>query len=206
MAYKSRVSDAVVRRLPMYYRHLRELEKAGVVRISSQELGERVHQSARQHGQRLPRLQGDCALRDAPASGGRRAGDALLLVSHAGRGLREYGALRRARPASSGARDYPASSGHRSSGSGWISGKPLSQEPVAANAGLILNENEKRPRDGEEGRFAGAFNYTAFVEEGAKKARPSVRKARFHNPKEFYLCGKLARRCTDEHKAQQINR
>lgn len=29
----------------------------------------RVHQSARQHGQRLPRLQGDCALRDAPASG-----------------------------------------------------------------------------------------------------------------------------------------
>ena len=64
----------------------------------------------------------------------------------------------------------------------------------------------KRPRDGEEGRFAGAFNYTAFVEEGAKKARPSVRKARFHNPKEFYLCGKLARRCTDEHKAQQINR
>ena len=31
MAYKSRVSDAVVRRLPMYYRHLRELEKAGVV-------------------------------------------------------------------------------------------------------------------------------------------------------------------------------
>ena len=43
MAYKSRVSDAVVRRLPMYYRHLRELEKAGVVRISSQELGERMH-------------------------------------------------------------------------------------------------------------------------------------------------------------------
>ena len=31
MAYKSRVSDAVVRWLPMYYRHLRELEKAGVV-------------------------------------------------------------------------------------------------------------------------------------------------------------------------------
>lgn len=43
MAYKSRVSDAVVRRLPMYYRHLRELEKAGVVRISSQELGERMN-------------------------------------------------------------------------------------------------------------------------------------------------------------------
>lgn len=48
MAYKSRVSDAVVRRLPMYYRHLRELEKAGVVRISSQELGERMSLTASQ--------------------------------------------------------------------------------------------------------------------------------------------------------------
>ena len=48
MAYKSRVSDAVIRRLPMYYRHLRELEKAGVVRISSQELGERMNLTASQ--------------------------------------------------------------------------------------------------------------------------------------------------------------
>ena len=48
MAYKSRVSDAVVRRLPMYYRHLRELEKTGVVRISSQELGERMNLTASQ--------------------------------------------------------------------------------------------------------------------------------------------------------------
>ena len=48
MAYKSRVSDAVVRRLPMYYRHLRELEKAGVVRISAQELGERMNLTASQ--------------------------------------------------------------------------------------------------------------------------------------------------------------
>ena len=48
MAYKSRVSDAVVRRLAMYYRHLRELEKAGVVRISSQELGERMNLTASQ--------------------------------------------------------------------------------------------------------------------------------------------------------------
>jgi len=48
MAYKSRVSDAVVRRLPMYYRHLRELEKAGIVRISSQELGERMNLTASQ--------------------------------------------------------------------------------------------------------------------------------------------------------------
>lgn len=48
MASKSRVSDAVVRRLPMYYRHLRELEKTGVVRISSQELGERMNLTASQ--------------------------------------------------------------------------------------------------------------------------------------------------------------
>ncbi len=36
------VSEAVIRRLPGYYRHLRELEAAGVVQISSQELGERM--------------------------------------------------------------------------------------------------------------------------------------------------------------------
>ena len=36
------VSDAVIRRLPGYYRHLRELEAAGVMQISSQELGRRM--------------------------------------------------------------------------------------------------------------------------------------------------------------------
>ena len=36
------VSDAVIRRLPGYYRHLRELEEEGVVQISSQELGTRM--------------------------------------------------------------------------------------------------------------------------------------------------------------------
>ncbi len=36
------VSDAVIRRLPGYYRHLRELEAAGVTSISSQELGKRM--------------------------------------------------------------------------------------------------------------------------------------------------------------------
>ena len=36
------VSDAVIRRLPGYYRHLRELEESGVAHISSQELGERM--------------------------------------------------------------------------------------------------------------------------------------------------------------------
>ncbi len=37
------VSDAVIRRLPGYYRHLRELEAMGVMSISSQELGERMN-------------------------------------------------------------------------------------------------------------------------------------------------------------------
>lgn len=36
------VSDAVIRRLPGYYRHLRELEASGVMQISSQELGRRM--------------------------------------------------------------------------------------------------------------------------------------------------------------------
>ena len=36
------VSDAVIRRLPGYYRHLKELEREGVMQISSQGLGERM--------------------------------------------------------------------------------------------------------------------------------------------------------------------
>ena len=48
MAFKSKVSDAVVRRLPMYYRHLKELEREGVERISSRELGERMKLTASQ--------------------------------------------------------------------------------------------------------------------------------------------------------------
>ena len=36
------MSDAVVRRLPAYYRHLRELEAEGIGQISSQDLGERM--------------------------------------------------------------------------------------------------------------------------------------------------------------------
>lgn len=42
------VSDAVIRRLPGYYRHLRELEEEGVVQISSQELGQRMRLTASQ--------------------------------------------------------------------------------------------------------------------------------------------------------------
>lgn len=42
------VSEAVIRRLPGYYRHLRELEAAGVQQISSQELGKRMQQTPSQ--------------------------------------------------------------------------------------------------------------------------------------------------------------
>ncbi len=42
------VSDALIRRLPGYYRHLRELEAEGVQQISSKELGERMHQTPSQ--------------------------------------------------------------------------------------------------------------------------------------------------------------
>ncbi len=42
------VSEAVIRRLPGYYRHLRELEAEGVVQISSKELGERMRQTPSQ--------------------------------------------------------------------------------------------------------------------------------------------------------------
>lgn len=42
------VSDAVVRRLPAYYRHLRELEEEGVVQISSRDLGERMKMTSSQ--------------------------------------------------------------------------------------------------------------------------------------------------------------
>ncbi len=52
MAYHH-VSDAVVRRMPGYYRHLRELEKLGVKRISSQELSERMGLTASQIRQDL---------------------------------------------------------------------------------------------------------------------------------------------------------
>ena len=48
LAFKSKVSDAVVRRLPMYYRHLKELEREGIERISSRELGERMKLTASQ--------------------------------------------------------------------------------------------------------------------------------------------------------------
>ncbi len=42
------VSEAVIRRLPGYYRHLMELEQEGVTQISSQGLGERMKLTASQ--------------------------------------------------------------------------------------------------------------------------------------------------------------
>lgn len=48
MNHRERVPDAVVRRLPGYYRALRELEREGVMRLSSQALGVRMNLTASQ--------------------------------------------------------------------------------------------------------------------------------------------------------------
>ncbi len=45
---KENISDAVIRRLPRYYRHLAELCKRGVVRISSHSLGQEMNITASQ--------------------------------------------------------------------------------------------------------------------------------------------------------------
>lgn len=42
------VSEAVIKRLPSYYRHLKELEREGTLQISSQELGARMGLTASQ--------------------------------------------------------------------------------------------------------------------------------------------------------------
>lgn len=42
------VSEAVIKRLPAYYRHLKELEKEGMQQISSQGLGDRMQLTASQ--------------------------------------------------------------------------------------------------------------------------------------------------------------
>lgn len=44
----NRVSEAVIKRLPNYYRHLTKLEAEGVRQISSQEMGERMQQTPSQ--------------------------------------------------------------------------------------------------------------------------------------------------------------
>lgn len=48
MEHTGRIPDAVARRLPGYYRHLRELEAEGVSRLSSQALGKRMGLTASQ--------------------------------------------------------------------------------------------------------------------------------------------------------------
>ena len=47
------ISKAVIRRLPRYFRYLRELLAAGIMRISSSELAERMHVTASQIRQDL---------------------------------------------------------------------------------------------------------------------------------------------------------
>ena len=50
---KQKVSNAVIRRLPRYYRHLTDSTKAGVLRISSSALGESMNLTASQIRQDL---------------------------------------------------------------------------------------------------------------------------------------------------------
>ena len=50
---KENISDAVIRRLPRYYRQLSELQEAGVVRISSSALGKSIGLTASQIRQDL---------------------------------------------------------------------------------------------------------------------------------------------------------
>jgi redox-sensing transcriptional repressor len=50
---KENISNAVIRRLPRYYRHLTDLSKAGVVRISSSALGKSMNLTASQIRQDL---------------------------------------------------------------------------------------------------------------------------------------------------------
>ena len=50
---KQRISDAVIRRLPRYYRYLDELHSKGIVRISSNSLGKRMGITASQIRQDL---------------------------------------------------------------------------------------------------------------------------------------------------------
>lgn len=53
MRRNSRISTAVIRRLPRYYRHLSELQESGVIRISSSALGKSMGLTASQIRQDL---------------------------------------------------------------------------------------------------------------------------------------------------------
>ena len=73
---EKRVSEAVIRRMPRYYRHLCELYDSGVTRISSGQLAQRLgltniaakHQDATR---RVPEWEGtmDAVIADVPCSG-----------------------------------------------------------------------------------------------------------------------------------------
>lgn len=53
MTQRKKVSEAVIKRLPRYYRHLSQLLEGNVVRISSNELAQRMHITASQVRQDL---------------------------------------------------------------------------------------------------------------------------------------------------------
>ena len=60
---KEKISSAVIRRLPRYYRHLSDLAQSGVVRISSSALGEAMNLTASQirHGYNVTNLRDEVA-------------------------------------------------------------------------------------------------------------------------------------------------
>lgn len=53
MDSEKKISQAVIRRLPRYYRYLKDLHNEGVTRISSKELSKRMHVTASQIRQDL---------------------------------------------------------------------------------------------------------------------------------------------------------
>lgn len=55
---KNQISKAVIRRLPLYYRYLREKESGGAERISSQSIADALHLTASQVRQDLSRFGG----------------------------------------------------------------------------------------------------------------------------------------------------
>ena len=65
---RQNVSDAVIKRLPRYYRYLDDLHLKGIVRISSSTLGEKMGITASQIRQDL-----SCAMATMWRSSGRRS-------------------------------------------------------------------------------------------------------------------------------------
>ena len=84
------VSDAVIRRLPGYYRHLRELEAAGVnTRCLTEQIDQRGHAVFEQKGDVLRRGGGGrvaAQVTEAPGQDAARVGGGLKQAGH-GSGL-----------------------------------------------------------------------------------------------------------------------